>query len=238
MSLDSIPEVLKPLIEEAFAFRETLSPESDRGCALMAAAFLDSRLATLIRKKLINEPNTVQQFLEFNGVAGTFSSRIDFCFLTGLIPRSVQSDLHLIRKIRNEFGHRAEPITFENQEIRSRCELFQNMNALEDARPRLKFTNTCFGVLSVIDVAIITAKEFESPSDYVLTPKQKKQSREGILAKFNEALDKLDPEKFGTTEGKEKIVAEVIGSILKQGASTEIEQADAGNQPTAGVSDP
>lgn len=216
MSLDDIPEDIKSLAEEAFAFRETLSPESDRGCALMAAAFLDSRLATLIRKKLVNEPKTVQQFLEFNGVAGTFSSRIDFCFLTGLIPKSVQSDLHLIRKIRNEFGHRVEPITFENQEIRSRCELFQNTNAPEYARPRLKFSNTCFGVLSVIDVAIIRAKEFKSPSDNTRTPEQKKQSWEGFLTKFNEALDKLDQEEFGTAEGKAKIFAEVIRGVAKQ----------------------
>ncbi len=229
MSLDGIPDDLKPLAQEAFAFRKTLSPESDRGCALMAAAFLDSRLEALIRKKLINEPKTVQQFLEFSGAAGTFSSRIDFCFLTGLIPKSVQADLHLIRKIRNEFGHRVEPIGFENQEIRSRCDLFQNNGVPNDARPRLKFSNTCFGVLSVIDVAIINAKAFESPIDNVWRQGQKEQFWEDFHAKFDEALDTLNPEEFGTAEGKAKILAKVIEGVVGPTYPKEIEQNGGGH---------
>jgi hypothetical protein len=35
--------------------RESLTPETDRGCALMSAAFLDERLMELIKANLVND---------------------------------------------------------------------------------------------------------------------------------------------------------------------------------------
>lgn len=207
---------LRPLAEEAIAFRETLSPESDRGCALMAAAFLDARLKTLIARKLVDEPQAVKRFLEFNGAAGTFSSRIDFCYLTGLLPKSVHRDLHMIRKIRNEFGHRVETISFEDQEFRSRCESRQNSNVPEDASSRQKFSNTCYGVLSVIDAAIVCADSFHSPPENVLTKEDKEKSHLDFLKKFKAAVDKLSPKEYCTPEGKAKIFDEVTDGIFGQ----------------------
>lgn len=183
----------------------------------LAAAFLDSRLEKLIRKKVIGESKTVQQFLSFNGAAGTFSSRIDFCYLIGLIPKSVQADLHLIRKIRNEFGHRVEPLRFVDPEICSRCELFQNTCLPKEARPRLKFTNACFGVLSVIDVATIETKEFESPVDNFWSQDEKDNMLKDIHTMFNGALDKLSPGEIGAPEGKAKMLKDIIGGIIDSG---------------------
>jgi len=234
-----IPDALKQLVKEAIAFRETLSPESDRGCALMGGSFLDSRLKKLIEKKVIDDSKIVGQFLEFNGAAGTFSSRIDFCYLIGLLPKSVHSDLHLIRKIRNEFGHRVDVISFDSQEIKSRCERMQTRNVGKEARPRLIFTNTCFGVLSAIDVAIATAAPFDKSPEAGLTEEQKRQSRDGFLEKFSAAIDALGPSELGTSEGKAKLKKLILGTILDSTEEDpEIEQGVAPQSATRAESNP
>ena len=43
---------------------------------------------------------------------GTLSSRIDVCYLAKIINKDIHNELHLIRKIRNQFGHVAEEILF------------------------------------------------------------------------------------------------------------------------------
>lgn len=210
------PDKLRPLAEQVFAFRQTLSPESDRGCALMAAAFLDDRLKLLIEGSLIDEPKLKKDFLGFNGPAGTFSSRIDYAYLTSLIPKSVHSDLHLIRKIRNEFGHRMEPIDFTTSEISQRCEAFQNTNVPKDARPRLKFTNACFGVLRCIDTAIICQVPRSPKHEMLMSREEKEASYTNFITKFNAALAELSEEDIAVdpTTAKQKIFAKVIGEEL------------------------
>jgi len=182
----------------------------------MAGAFLDDRLKLLIEGSLIDEPKLKKEFLGFNGPAGTFSSRIDYAYLTSLIARSVHSDLHLIRKIRNEFGHRIEPIDFATPEISQRCEAFQNTNVPKDARPRLKFTNACFGVLRCIDTAIICQEPRSPKKDKSPSEEEKEASRTNFITKFNAALAELSEEDIAAdpTAAKQKIFAKVISDEL------------------------
>ncbi len=220
-----VPDKLRPLAEQIFAFRQTLSPESDRGCAMMAGAFLDDRLKLLIEGSLIDEPTLKKQFLSFNGPAGTFSSRIDYAYLTSLIPKSVHSDLHLIRKIRNEFGHRIEPIDFATPEILQRCEAFQNTCVPQDARFRLKFTNACFGVLSCIDTAIICQVARKPKEEKLIYREEKEAWHVNFINKFDAALAELSEEEISAdpTAAKKKIFATVIGKELVPPETNETE---------------
>jgi len=52
---------------------------------------------------------------------GTFSARIDAAYCLGLLSKDENRDLHLIRKIRNDFAHKLIDMSFESQEIASRC---------------------------------------------------------------------------------------------------------------------
>jgi hypothetical protein len=47
---------LPPWFDKLVEFRESLTPETDRGCALMAAAFLDTKLQELLQRCFVNEP--------------------------------------------------------------------------------------------------------------------------------------------------------------------------------------
>ena len=73
-----------------FEFRKTLTPETDRGCALMAAAYLDDRLGALLRAVFVDS-DIAGELLEQSKPLGTFSSRIDAVFLLGLLSPAHQT---------------------------------------------------------------------------------------------------------------------------------------------------
>ena len=90
---------------QAVDFRPTLTPETDRGCALMAAAYLDSQLEELLRAVFVDDQKVVSELLQSERALGSFSAKIDMAYSLGLLPADAYRDLHLIRKIRNECAY-------------------------------------------------------------------------------------------------------------------------------------
>jgi hypothetical protein len=153
MDTQQFLDFIKAHLPKVIAFRESLTPETDRGCALMAAAFLDSELGRLLRAAWIADSKSADDMLGQSKPLGTFSSRIDLAFLMGLIGRQARRDLHLIRKIRNEFGHVAEPIAFDSTRISAWCLEFYHTSRTKDSDPQSLFTNAVLGALAVIHAA-------------------------------------------------------------------------------------
>jgi DNA-binding MltR family transcriptional regulator len=56
-----------------------------------------------------------------NAVLGIFSARINACYCLGLIQENEFKELNIIRKIRNEFGHKWKDISFETRKINDLC---------------------------------------------------------------------------------------------------------------------
>ena len=52
---------------EAFEFRRSLTPETDRGCALMAAAYLEDQLAELLMLYFVDDASLAKDVFEHNG---------------------------------------------------------------------------------------------------------------------------------------------------------------------------
>ena len=171
-------------IKEVIGFRHTLISESDRGCALMSAAFMDERLTKLIKAFLIDEDNLPKGMFKFNGPFGTFSAKIDTALSMGLIPKNVHRDLHLLRKIRNDFAHVSSPIGFDDEPIASRCRELALHGRSPEARTRGKFTRSMMCILSITEVGRIDTKRRVIPPDHDITPQQ-----EGVK-KFREFLEK------------------------------------------------
>jgi DNA-binding MltR family transcriptional regulator len=146
-------QLLEARLADVFKFRETLTPETDRGCALMAAAYLDAQLEELLRAAWVADDKCLDDVLGQSKPLGTFSSRIDVAYLTGLIGDRARRDLHLIRRIRNDFGHRPEPIGFYSESIANRCAELHHTFRSKDERPRALFTSTVLGVLAIIHSA-------------------------------------------------------------------------------------
>jgi DNA-binding MltR family transcriptional regulator len=125
-------------LQAVILFRKTLATESDRGCALMAAAFIDEQLKELLSVYLVDDAKVTKRLLGNSGPLGSFSARIDMAYSLGLLAKNIMQDLSLLRKIRNEFAHLSSPMTFEDDAIVSRClELKSIMVPREfDARSR------------------------------------------------------------------------------------------------------
>jgi DNA-binding MltR family transcriptional regulator len=103
------------------SFRKALTSESDRGCVLLAAAYLDKSLSDLLYVSLVENKNIEKDLFDGTAPLATFSSRIKLAYYLGLISQACRRDLDTIRRIRNDFGHDPEIISFQKQSICEHC---------------------------------------------------------------------------------------------------------------------
>lgn len=116
----------------------------------MAAAFLDTELEKLLRSLLVEDERIADELLSQSKPIGTFSSRIDLSFMLGLISPLSRRDLHLVRKIRNTFGHTHQPVGFDDQAIANRCrELTHHLRDGGDPCRKL-FISSAVGLLAIM----------------------------------------------------------------------------------------
>lgn len=153
-------------MKEVIAFRTSITSETDRGAALMAAAFMDDKLKLLLEKKLVQDKKISRRAFDFNGPLGTFSSRIDFSYLLGLLPKNAQRDLHTIRAIRNKFAHHAAPLSFENEEVKNLCDRLVFHGVKDVASGGSKFRRSVMGLLSLIMLTFEDLRPIEVATEY------------------------------------------------------------------------
>ena len=163
---DLLPEEANLSMRAVHKFRESLTPETDRGCALMAAAFLDERIMDLIKANLVSDARLAQKAFDASGPLGSFSSRIDMAYLMGLIPKNALRDLHLLRKIRNDFAHVSDKLTFETPLISDRCGALFFIGEPRDRPPRAQFVSAMMGIVGLIEAQIIISKHAEPEPDH------------------------------------------------------------------------
>ncbi len=156
-----IPLEYKESLGASIKFRRELSKESDRGCALLAAAHMDSLLEQLLKKVLVGNKKHFESLFSFNGPLGTLSGKVSMCYSLGLISFDAMSDIHIIRRIRNEFGHSPFIISFEDPKISKQCNLLK-YSVLDKSKPaRSKFLNTVSGIAGIIDFEILEKEKFK-----------------------------------------------------------------------------
>ena len=109
----------------------TFTKQSDRGTALIAAAWVDDALSECLRASFRQEKETADKLLEPDRPLGTFSSRIKLAYLLGIIISSLRSDLDLIKSIRNDFAHLRQSMRFSVQSITDRCNALLGAKAFQ-----------------------------------------------------------------------------------------------------------
>lgn len=103
-------------------YYETLIKESDRGSVIVGASMLEHLLEKLIRKKLFaatkgSRKESTKSLFERNGPFSSFWSNINFTYALGIIDEDIYNSLELIRKIRNEFAHNYDMVSFDDTKI-------------------------------------------------------------------------------------------------------------------------
>jgi DNA-binding MltR family transcriptional regulator len=119
-------------MDQLAEFLEEFQGETDRAAAVLAVAYLDSRLEALLRAKFLVVPKFVEELLTGQGGLSSFSARISVAYAVGLISLSAAADLHLVRQIRNDFAHRPHGLSFNTQSIANRVTSFKILRALQN----------------------------------------------------------------------------------------------------------
>lgn len=109
------------LSDESKRWIEDIQKETDRGVALVAAAFFDDVLGAMLRARLIDAPKEANKLLQYPGPVSSFAYRIDLAYLLGLLGSKTRDALHIVREIRNHFAHSHVPVTFEDAHIEQLC---------------------------------------------------------------------------------------------------------------------
>jgi DNA-binding MltR family transcriptional regulator len=152
------------------ALTETLSKESDCGCAIIGASLLEDRLEALLRAICCSDEESIKQAVDplFESYApfATFSAKVQAAFAFRLISRELKSQLDLIRRIRNDFAHDQGPLSFQTGQchdrlralIESHAQHFGlNSTILEDVSGRSVFAlvvGDIFGQLEYIRIKV------------------------------------------------------------------------------------
>jgi hypothetical protein len=155
-------------IKEVIAFRASITKETDRGAVLMSAAFLDDKLKELIEKRLVLDKKISRRAFDFNGALGTFSSRIDFAYLIGVLPKNAQRDLHVVRAIRNQFAHHAAPLSYDDEKVKALCDRLVFHGVKDVASGGSKFRRSVMGLLTYITLAFEKAAHIEAAPEYAI----------------------------------------------------------------------
>jgi hypothetical protein len=113
--------------------------ESDRAAVILVASLLDVALESLIRNSLVPNPCREDELFDPpNAPLSSFSAKISFAHRLGLVSRKFSRDLHLIRKIRNEFAHNVRECTFASSPAQSRITELMQSSGIKGRNPKLR----------------------------------------------------------------------------------------------------
>lgn len=102
-------------------YENEFAQESDRAAVILSASMLDQVLENILRSHLSATSSTDDDLFDHaNAPLSTFSSRVNMCQRLGLISPKLCRDLHIIRRIRNQFAHNITGCTFESSGVRNR----------------------------------------------------------------------------------------------------------------------
>ncbi|MEY8198547.1 MAG: MltR family transcriptional regulator [Colwellia sp.] len=116
-----------------------LDKESDRSLVIVAAALLDEALKKCVEKRML--PAKKKELCVFSGgnsPLSTFSSRINFCYQIGIISSALQRDLHIIRKLRNDFAHDPFDLSFEDNSVKNRISELDSVSNYKETNPEAR----------------------------------------------------------------------------------------------------
>jgi len=102
------------------AFDELRKESNDRAAAIVGATLVEMGLDEAILSRLLPLSNNIRDALFRDDQGYTFSSKIDLGFALGLYGQKARTDLHRIKRIRNEFAHNLDR-SFESAEIIKIC---------------------------------------------------------------------------------------------------------------------
>lgn len=115
---------MKPVFisqNEWISFFEEIKKESDRAAAILVAAYIDSLLRAKLETVFSKGNAEIRRklFDDSHGAFATLSTKVDAAYCLGWLEPDMFHDIGVIRKIRNQFGHRIHGLTLEEPKIQA-----------------------------------------------------------------------------------------------------------------------
>ena len=103
--------------------RSEIDGMSARSAIIVASSYLECSLEDVIATRFRKQETAKERGILFSdtGILGTFSEKIWAAYFLRIIGKNAKHDMDLIRSIRNEVAHNANPVTFDLPEISDRC---------------------------------------------------------------------------------------------------------------------
>lgn len=187
--------------------------ETDRGCALIVAEFLSDGLAELLRANFVPDQKLCDRLLRGDGPLSTFSARTELCFALGLLDANTYREIHLIRKIRNDFAHSFTQLTFDDDPVRSRCE--QLIRVYCKTTQRSRFMRTAIHAMIHIRGAKHKSAQATTPTDSLIEI-HNLMGRD-ITERVTKLLRTIPPEIFKEAMQSERPVTALLQKIYDEG---------------------
>jgi DNA-binding MltR family transcriptional regulator len=136
-------------LQRVMTLVEEMNDQSDRGAAIVGAAWLEESISAALESFLHSHPKSWERLLGGNGPLGTFSAKIDLSRLLGLTTDAIWSDLHILRDIRNQFAHQVahktdqSKLNFKTPHIRDKCLALRCVQHEDIEEPRTAFVRSC-----------------------------------------------------------------------------------------------
>lgn len=218
-------------IEDVVKFRQSLSKETDRGCALYASSYIDEALRVLFASFLVKNGKIDEDlFIGKDSPLSSFSSRVKLSYYLGLISRDERSDLNTIRKIRNEFAHSPNDIDFTDSKISSLCNNLKSTCHDKSHRPRGHFTAACMAMLAAIHTKSAMVEHLNEKPNKPISESSRERiknlSQDVIKTKraqLEKLLEEVESGKYTTDESTKKFI-EILD--VKQTAKALMDSTD------------
>lgn len=102
------------LITEMFA-------QSDRASAVVAASVLDELLERCLVRFIREDKKAKELMFDVYKPMSSFKAKTDLAYFLSLLSHDERSDLDTIRRIRNDFAHKFDTLTFSSPGIETLC---------------------------------------------------------------------------------------------------------------------
>jgi len=123
--------------------------QSDRASAIVAGCVVEELLEMLLNSFLISDSKTRKNLFQGMAPLSTFSAKIHIAYYLGLINENQYHDLKIIKKVRNRFAHSVNRLTFEELDIKDRCNQLKSVSkkAGESPKDHFKVVSTIISLL-------------------------------------------------------------------------------------------
>jgi DNA-binding MltR family transcriptional regulator len=122
---------------------DELATETDRSVAIVGASLIDNSLQSAIAsilRPVADDNDTLDRLYGTRGIFASVDAKILAAYALKIIGPNSRRDLTQITKIRNQFAHDMNPLSFEDDHIKDRCKLLSvPQNSLAQGEPRREY---------------------------------------------------------------------------------------------------